>query len=147
VVVARALTGIIDQGRMSHDGRWVAYNSTEGGPAEVYVVPFPATGDRWQVSAGGGAQPMWGPKDRELYYLALDGTLMAVPIRAGAGFSAGPAVRLFQSPLRSVSGDNEQYAVAPDGTRFLFAPFTADAKPDVVTVLTNWMSLLAPPRE
>jgi Tol biopolymer transport system component len=142
-VAARAIAGIIDQARMSRDGRWIAYNSTESGRSEVYVVPFPPTGERWQVSAAGGVQPMWGPRDRELYYLSLAGTLMAVPVRSGDGLDVGRAVRLFQSPLRSVSGDTEQYAVAPDGSRFLFAPSTAPAKPDVVTILTNWRAIVS----
>ena len=35
MIVARALAGIIHQARMSGDGRWVAYNSTESGQSEV----------------------------------------------------------------------------------------------------------------
>ena len=43
----------------SPDGRWVAYTSSESGRNEVYVVPFPGPGGKWQVSQGGGAYPRW----------------------------------------------------------------------------------------
>ncbi len=41
--------------RLSPDGRWLAYMSTESGRAEIYVRPFPGVdGGRWQVSLEGG---------------------------------------------------------------------------------------------
>ncbi len=147
VVVARALTGIVDQARMSHDGKWVAYNSTESGRSEVYVVPFPPTGDRWQVSVDGGAQPLWRRDGRELFYLAPDGALMAVGVKPAPQFEAGTAVRLLQSPLLSVGSQVEQYAAAPDGSKFLFPASVEGRRPDAITVVTNWRSLLSRPRE
>src|SRR5262249_46346184 len=47
----------LDQSRFSPDGRWIAYHSNESGDLQVYVTPFPLTGERWQMSAAGGAQP------------------------------------------------------------------------------------------
>ena len=144
VVVASALTGSVDQAVMSNDGRWVAYNSTESGQAEVYVVPFPPTGDKWQVSVGGGAQPLWRRDGGELYYLKLDGTLMAVGISTRPKFEAANPTALFRTPLSNVAQVIEQYAVAPDGKRFLFAQAVGDATAAPMTVLTNWRSLLKP---
>jgi dipeptidyl aminopeptidase/acylaminoacyl peptidase len=144
VVVARALTGIIDQSAMSPDGRWVAYNSTESGRPEVYVVPFPPTGDKWQVSTNGGAQPNWRRDGRELYFLSLDRVLSAVPIDTTKGFTFKDPIPLFQAPLPAVNTSIEQYAPAPDGTRFLFLPYVGNAAPTTVAVLANWMSLLQP---
>jgi Tol biopolymer transport system component len=44
---------------LSPDGKWIAYQSTESGRDEVYVRPFPDIDKgRWQVSAGGGRQPL-----------------------------------------------------------------------------------------
>ena len=142
IPVATALTGILDQAMMSSDGRWVAFNSTESGRAEVYVVPFPPTGDKWQVSVNGGAQPIWRKDSRELYYLALDGVLMAVPIKAGNTFTAADPMPLFRSPMTSVSSNTDQYAAAPDGSRFLFAPYSGNRATASLTVLTNWQRLL-----
>jgi dipeptidyl aminopeptidase/acylaminoacyl peptidase len=143
VIVAKALTGTIDQAEFSSDGRRVAYNSSESGRNEVYVVPFPPTGERWQISTSGGVQPRWRRDGRELYYLGPDRSLMAVAIKTAPSFSAGDPIRLFESRLSTLSFQTEQYAAGPDGSRFLFALPVAGAKPEPVTVLTNWMSLVS----
>jgi Tol biopolymer transport system component len=142
IVAARALAGIIDQATMSPDGRWVAYNSTESGRAEVYVVPFPPTGDKWQISDGGGAQPQWRRDTGELYFLTLDGTLTAVLIDTTKGFRFKDPVALFRAPLPAVNSGIEQYAPAPDGTRFLFLHNTENATLATVAVLANWSPLV-----
>ena len=41
------------QGVFSPDGHWIAYQSNEGGPTEVYVQPFPGPGGKQQISLGG----------------------------------------------------------------------------------------------
>jgi hypothetical protein len=110
----------------------------------VYVVPFPPTGDKWQVSTNGGAQPNWRRDGRELYFLSLDRVLSAVPIDTTKGFTFKDPIPLFQAPLPAVNTSIEQYAPAPDGTRFLFLPYVGNAAPTTVAVLANWMSLLQP---
>jgi serine/threonine-protein kinase len=60
----------------SPDGHWVAYASDESGRTEVYVVPFPGAGGRWQVSTTGGSLPRWSSKQRELFYLGEDRKVM-----------------------------------------------------------------------
>jgi hypothetical protein len=72
---------------------------------------------------------------------------MAVAVKPGPPFQAGTAVRLLQSPLLSVGVDVEQYAAATDGSKFLFPVFAEQRQPDAITVVTNWMSLLARPRD
>jgi Tol biopolymer transport system component len=56
----------------SPDGRWIAYSSSDSGLAEVYVMPFPATGQRWQISSGGGSAARWRRDGAELYFVASD---------------------------------------------------------------------------
>jgi hypothetical protein len=51
----------------------------------VYVQPFGRAGEKQQVSVGGGAQPRWRPDGREIFYIALDGRLTAVSVKAGQG--------------------------------------------------------------
>ena len=46
-------------GRFSPGGKWVAYTGDESGQPQVYVVPFPGPGGKWQVSAAGGSFPRW----------------------------------------------------------------------------------------
>ena len=43
---------------ISPDGRWLAYQSNESGPDEIYVRPFPnVDAGKWQVSTSGGRSP------------------------------------------------------------------------------------------
>ena len=81
------------QGYFSPDGRWVAYYSDESGRYEIYVRPFSAGSPgslqrRPQVAgfAAGGVEPRWRADGRELYYVALDGKLMAVEVTSGQVF-------------------------------------------------------------
>ncbi len=39
-----------DQGQFSPDGHWVAYTSNASGLSEIYVIPFPALVERWQMA-------------------------------------------------------------------------------------------------
>src|SRR5262249_58835839 len=75
-------------GRLSPDGRWIAYFSNESGRQEVYVVSFPKLTGKWQVSTAGGAMPLWRRDGREIFYLrATDRNLMAVAVNGqGAEF-------------------------------------------------------------
>ncbi|MEO5617538.1 MAG: protein kinase [Candidatus Eisenbacteria bacterium] len=68
--------------RLSPDGRWLAYHSTESGRPEVYVRPFPGPGGKWQLSTEGGAEPRWSRKGTELFYRRAD-RLYSVPITLG----------------------------------------------------------------
>ena len=141
MLVVRLLSGIVDQGQFSPDGRWIACNTNESGRYEVKVVPFPPTSDKWQISTAGGVQPTWRGDGRELYFLTLDGTLMAVDVRPGKTFEWGEARPLFRTQL-SVLYNTEQYAPAPDGDRFLLvAPASEGSTPPFIITL-NWTALL-----
>ena len=75
-------------GQFSPDGHWVAYESNESGRSEIYGRPFPGPGGQWQVSTTGGYQTRWRSDGHELYYVALDGKLMAAAITVKG---SGPA--------------------------------------------------------
>jgi hypothetical protein len=141
------------QAQFSPDGRWVAYMSNESGQQEIYVRPFSgqsspaspdAVGDRaggqWQVSTAGGISTLWGPNGKELYYIAPDGKLMAVPIAVnGATLAPGTPVALFQARIYGDGTDNGQggqYDVSRDG-RFLINTVPGDAA-SPITLLQNW---------
>jgi hypothetical protein len=127
--------------QFSPDGRWVAYQTNESGRFEVVVQPFPAAGGKWQVSAAGGVAPRWRADGKELYFLAPDATMMAVPVTAaGPSFAAGTPVALFPSRSRgggSVATDRPPYAVARDG-RFLINQPVADTTAAPITLILNW---------
>ena len=53
---------------------------TSPGGWEVYVARFPEFTDKRQVSSAGGMQPRWRRDGKELFYLSLDGVMMAAAI-------------------------------------------------------------------
>ncbi len=127
------------QPALSPDGRWLAYASNETGRYEVYLRSFPEGGATVQVSAAGGAQPRWRRDGRELFYLALDGTLTAVPVRLQAAPDVGAAKALFRIPslFSLVNTTTPQYDVTADGQRFLvIAPVEGKVTP--LTIVLNW---------
>ena len=133
-------------GQFSPNGRWVAYESNESGPFEVYVRTFPDPGGHTRVSTAGGTQPRWRPDGKELFYIAPDTRLMAVPISVGRDKSTlevGTAVPLFATRLASGSGISAvigmrpQYAVAADG-RFLMNVTLDAGAASPITVVLNW---------
>jgi eukaryotic-like serine/threonine-protein kinase len=105
---------------ISPDGRWIAYHSNESGQNEVYVRPFPKVdGGRWLISTGGGSRPAWSRSGRELFYLALDGAMMAVPVQTTSTFKPGNPSRLFSGRLNALALQaGRGYDVSPDGQRF-----------------------------
>jgi Tol biopolymer transport system component len=132
--------------KFSPDGKWVAYQSNESRRFEIYVQPFPATGARYQISSAGGTFPQWRRDGKELYYIAPDSKLMAVPVRTGASIEPGqPQALFFVPPAPSVGTEEVTVAISRDGQRFLVnTPAGGDdarATPPV-TVVLNWQSLL-----
>ena len=130
-------------GQFSPDGRWVAYESNESGRFEIYVQPFPGPGGKWQMSTNGGAQVRWRRDGKELFYIGLDGQLMAAPFRlASNGQAVEPAtpVSLFVTRIPGgalQAGFKQQYVVSPDGQRFLINSLTA-ATASPITLILNW---------
>lgn len=132
-------------GRLSPDGRWLAYTSNESGAWDIYVRSFPALDQKWRVSPEGGSRPMWRQDGRELFYMAADQTLMATPVDPGAAFKAGIPKPLF--PLRTIpvppTQPRRQYAVASSGDRFLVNTVVEPLVPVPVTVALNWREALS----
>ncbi|MEJ2504078.1 MAG: hypothetical protein P8177_12340, partial [Gemmatimonadota bacterium] len=132
---------------ISPDGRWIAYESRETGRDEVYVRPFPEVEDnRWQVSVGGGRQPVWSPDGRELYYVRGDDELVAAGIDAGPPFNVTRREALF--PAGDVAGTGEDHAVYdihPDGDRVLFSvPATGDPESEAYwLMIDDWTTELS----
>ncbi len=123
-------------GRLSPDGRWLAYNSTENGPSEVIVRPWPSLEPRTVVSAQeGGEEPVWSRDGKSLFY-RNGSRIMAVRVTPGPTFvRSAPTVLFSGSYPRDVYGD-QSYDVAPDG-RFLMIRLAPDARVDVHVIL-NW---------
>ena len=127
-------------GQFSPDGRWVAYASNESGKWEIYVTSFPEAHGKWQVSNEGGDQPRWRSDGNELFYLAADGKIVAVPVKVGSNFDPGAPVALFQANQRARVATSEQveYDVTQDGQRFLINTHVTSGEIQPMTVVLNW---------
>jgi dipeptidyl aminopeptidase/acylaminoacyl peptidase len=126
----------------SDDGRWLAYVSDESGRNEVYVLPFPLTGQRWQISTDGGYEPVWSHDGRELFYRGGQ-KVWAVDVRATPAFSVGPARALFADTFIGSPNGSTGYSVSTDGKRFLFAqPIQPDPPITQIQMVVNWFTAL-----
>jgi eukaryotic-like serine/threonine-protein kinase len=131
----------VDAGRVSPNGRWIAYASDESGTDEVYVSSFPYGGGKWQVSQGGGDEPEWGREGNTVYYHAPGGTIMKASVReTGSAIEIGNAERILQQPMSAVLS-GVAYAVSPDEKRFLVDKSDQGA-PEPLTLVTNWTATL-----
>jgi serine/threonine-protein kinase len=134
---------------ISPDGRWMAYESNDSGQFEVFVRPYPnVEGGRWQVSTGGGSQPLWARSGSELFYLAATGDVMGVGVDRGAVWSAGASVKLFGGGYYhgggAGGGAGRTYDVSLDAQRFLMIKQGGDASTSGATlvVVQNWFEEL-----
>ena len=124
--------------RFSPDGRWISYVSDESGKDEVYVQPLQKSGEKWTISTDGGSQPVWRRDGKELFYLAADGRLLAVPVKLGASFEAGVPTVLF----RIDPAGEQAYDVTADGQRFLVNTNVTRLEALPLTAVINWAATL-----
>ena len=111
------------------------------GRFDVYVQQFPVAQGRWQISTAGGLQPKWRRDGKELFYLGLDGTLMAVALRLDTLAEPARPQPLFATRVTPTTGFVwHEYDVSPDGQRFLVNT-AAHASSSPVVVVLNWPGL------
>jgi Tol biopolymer transport system component len=123
--------GSIWGGRLSPDGRWLAYYVMEAGRFRVYVTPFPAARARWLVSEDGGRDPSWGPRDNELYYRSGD-RLMSVRLDTTSGVRVTGRRQVLGSFAPPLYDD---YQIHPDGHTLVHVRPHAESDREVVLVL------------
>jgi hypothetical protein len=90
----------------------------------------------------GGVTPHDERDAKELYYLSPDGKLIAVEITPGARIESGIPRELFDAGLGAEEQQGGQYAVTPDGQRFLLLKPLTEAAPMPITVVLNWTASL-----
>ncbi len=129
--------------QFSPDGKWIAYQSDKTGRFEIYVQPFPGPGGDSRVSIDGGAQVRWNPSGKELFYIAADDRLIAVPIRFvsnGKTVDLGTPLGLFATNVGStaINTNRQQYMVSPNGQSFVMNSVPEEASASPITVILNW---------
>jgi Tol biopolymer transport system component len=126
--------------RLSPDGRWLAYVSNESGRGEVYVIPFPGRGGRWQISSNGvglgGVASLglaWSRDGKQLYFRDAAGALMAVDVQLQPReFHSGLPRQIFTAP-----GGVRPIDAAPDGRILLMVQAEQEVSSPITLVL-NW---------
>lgn len=142
----RLVDGPVSQpdAKMSPDAKWIAYTWGEpGGRREVFLQSASTPGARWRISTNGGAFPRWRSDGRELFYLAGDGSLMAVSIGAAATHPhPGAPVRLFATAVNEIPESLRSFGVSRDGTRFLMTVASEPGATQSLVVEANWSRAL-----
>jgi Tol biopolymer transport system component/tRNA A-37 threonylcarbamoyl transferase component Bud32 len=129
-----------DSPAFSPDDRWIAYNANPSDRFEVFVRPAASGGGEVQISRDGGWGPRWRNDGKELFFLGLDGKMMAVPVAVtAAGIEPGVPRALFPTPLRR-GNDRRTFAVTRDGKRFLLIVPETGQPTIPVTVVVNWLT-------
>ena len=125
---------------ISHDGRWIAYQSDESGRFEVFVHPFPA--NRQGTLAGfiqRRSLPIVGARWTGIVFHRRQGNADVGAGSAGHQLHPGPEVPLFAAGHYFVDTARD-YDLTKDGSRFLFVKnVTAVPRPSVV-VVSNWFN-------
>jgi len=140
-----------DQGRVSPDGRWLAYESDEKGLREVFVASLETSGPAFQVSSGGGRAARWSRDGTRLYFVASGNLQSSEPesVMEVSVDGSGPTPT-FGAPrevFRGLQGlGRTLYDTHKDG-RMLYVkrklPDTADVDPGHVILVTGWAGELA----
>jgi eukaryotic-like serine/threonine-protein kinase len=124
-------------GRLSPDGRWLAFQSQANlmDRVDIHVRPFPALDADYVVSTDGGDEPAWSADGKELYFRrGMD--MMVVQVPAPGSTWPAPQVLFTGAFARDLYND-QSYDLAPDG-RFLLMRPVGSARIDVQVVL-NWL--------
>ena len=129
--------------QFSPDVKWIAYETDKTGRWEIFVRPFRGQGMDTQVSTNGGSQVRWRRDGSELFYIALDGRLMAMTVRPsadGANLTFGSPVPLFATQVGGAlqRASLPLYTPSPDGKTFLMLTVRDDSVSSPLTVLLNW---------
>jgi len=120
-------------GKVSPNGKWIAFASFETGRVEVYVTTFPTPGRKYRVSTNTGTEPRWYPDGKRIVYAATDGNFYYVDVQLSdaGGFNASAPVQLMPTT-------NQEFDVLPDGSGLLvIQPFDPMGAPPL-TIVTDW---------
>jgi len=129
--------------KLSPDGRWLAYNTDETTPTQVFVRPFPdVASERWQVSTDGGINPTWSSNGKEIYY-RHGNKMMAVAVENQPTFRPGLPRELFEADYYYAPDLSVQYDLEyPDRRRFLMIRKLPDNRTTKLVYVGNWAAEL-----
>ena len=120
--------------RVSPDGVLLAYTSNESDREEVYVRPLAGPAARIRVSLGGGAEPLWSPDGKRIFYRA-GFALMAARIARTPALGVTGRDTLFEGRY-ATDPWHPNYDVTPDGRHFVMLQPVEENR-DMILVV-NW---------
>ena len=130
-------------GKISPDGKFIAFTSNESGRDEIYVQAMPPATAYWNLSINGGYNPRWRHDGKELFFVSLNAEMMAVDITLDPVNSPGVPHRQFQLKREVPIDQGSPYDVRPDGQQFLIFMKTQRGTQDApITVVLNWRAEL-----
>jgi len=124
--------------KLGGGGMGVVYKA---GVPQIYVVPFPGPGGKWQISTDAGVEPRWSKTGHELFYVDGTSSLIAVPYSVEKNsFQPGKPQMLFPNRLE-MRAPFPSYDVTPDGQHFVVFQFAGGkiAAISQPTVILNWI--------
>jgi hypothetical protein len=123
---------------VSPDGRWLAFGSRSysQGENEVFIQPFPEGDRRYQVSLGGGSEPIWLNSDELLF---RDGQTWYLA-RVGAGENpVVEAPRVWLRDPRFSDTKQRSHQLAPDGG-LIYLRGSGESTATYLRVIPDWVS-------
>jgi hypothetical protein len=101
------------------------------------------------VSTAGGGWPRWRRDGKEIFYLAPDRAIVAVPVsRQGSRLEIGAGRPLFTMRTRPQARlDAYNYDVSADGQRFLVNTFVEQSTSAAINIVINWPASLTRGRD
>jgi hypothetical protein len=142
------------RGRISPDGKWVAYLSNESGRNEVYVQPLTIGADpgaaatRWQISTSTSGDMAWRADSRALYFEDRDtGRTSGI---SEASLTTDTARVRWSAHRQVVAGGvaralDQGLDAAKDGRFLILQSGSATGEESAFTVTVNWPALLRRP--
>jgi len=118
-------------GKLSPDGRWLAYDSPDSGEYEVYVQSLSGASDRFVVSSGGGRNPRWSPDGRTLFYYEK-GRIMSVGAPQAPGGKFGRPRTVAETDI------DPAFSVDPRGGFYGFRPVPGVGIQKSLNLILNW---------
>ena len=130
--------------KLSPDGKWLAYNTDETQPTQVFVRPFPNLDDgRWQVSTDGGINPTWSADGKTIYYRHGQ-KMMEVSVEPAPEFRAGSPRVLFEADYYYAPDLSVQYDLEyPRRKRFLMMKELPDHHTTHLVYVGHWIRELS----
>jgi eukaryotic-like serine/threonine-protein kinase len=105
------------------------------------VAPFPRGNGKWEVSTDGGSAPRWRRDGKELFYLSLEGEIMAAEVaEQGTTLVVEKVQPLFWA--NPVASPGWNFDSSPDGQKFVVVSRGQQQSPQPLTLVLNWPALL-----